>query len=212
MTCRILFISCCCSSLTPSCLTPCDPMECSTPGLPVHHQLPELTHIHVHWVSDAIQPSHPLLSLSPPAFNLSQHQGLFKWVSSLHQVAKVLEFQLQHQSKAQLLISNAQLVKLKVFHSEEKSQDKPEACVLLSCCEWPRHSWPPFRLGFHWDPWNGASCWCPCWVSWWCGTSVCWYQSTNVIKCVNWMYFYEYEPIYRQDFHFTLQEHSNCSH
>ena len=76
----------------------CDPMECSMPGLPVHHQLPEFTQTHVHWVGDVIQPSHPLSSPSPPAFNLSQHQGLFKWVSSLHQVAKVLEFQLQHQS------------------------------------------------------------------------------------------------------------------
>ena len=65
---------------------------------PVHHQLPEFTQIHVHWVSDAIQPSHPLPSPSPPAFNLSQHQGLFKWVSSSHQVAKILEFQVQHQS------------------------------------------------------------------------------------------------------------------
>ena len=65
---------------------------------PVHHQLPALSQIHVHHVSDAIQPSHPLSSPSAPAFNLSQHQGLFKWVSSSHQVAKVLEFQLQHQS------------------------------------------------------------------------------------------------------------------
>ena len=73
-------------------------MDCSIPGLLVHHQLPEFTHTHVHWASDAIQLSHPLLSPSPPAFNLSQHQGLFKWVSSSHQVAKVLEFQLQHQS------------------------------------------------------------------------------------------------------------------
>ena len=70
----------------------CDPMDHSTPGLPVHHQLPEVTQIHVHWVSDAIQPSYSLSSPSPPAFNLSQHQGLFKWVSSSHQVAKVLEF------------------------------------------------------------------------------------------------------------------------
>ena len=70
----------------------------SMPGLPVHHQLPEFTQTHVHRVSDAIQPSHPLSSPSPPAPNPSQHQGLFKWVSSLHQVAKVLEFQLQHQS------------------------------------------------------------------------------------------------------------------
>ena len=81
-----------------SCLTLCDPMDCSMPGLPVHHQLPEFTQTHVHWASDAIQPSHPLLSPSPPTFNLSQHQGLFKWVSSSHQVARVLEFQLQHQS------------------------------------------------------------------------------------------------------------------
>ena len=72
-------------------------MDCSTPGLPVHHQPLEFTQTHVHWVGDAIQPPHPLLSPSPPTFNLSQHQGLFKWVSSLHQVAKVLEFQLQHQ-------------------------------------------------------------------------------------------------------------------
>ena len=75
-----------------------DPMNCSTPGFPVHHQLPELAQTHVHQVSDAIQPSHPLSSLSLPDFNLLQHQGLFQWVSSSHQVAKVLEFQLQHQS------------------------------------------------------------------------------------------------------------------
>ena len=86
------------SSVTQSCLTLCDPMNHSTPGLPVLHQLPESTQTHVHWVSDAIHPSHPLLSLPPPAVNLSQHQGLFKWVSSSHQVAKVLLFQLQHQS------------------------------------------------------------------------------------------------------------------
>ena len=86
------------SSVAQSCLTLWDPMDCSTPGLPVHQQLPESTHTHVHWVSDAIQPSHPLLSHSSPTFNLSQHQGLFKWVSSSHQVAKVLEFQFQHQS------------------------------------------------------------------------------------------------------------------
>ena len=85
-------------SATQSCPTLCDPMDCSTPGFPVHHQLPELAQTHVHWVSDAIQPSRPLLSPCPPALNLSQHQGLFKWVSSSRQVAKVLEFQLQHQS------------------------------------------------------------------------------------------------------------------
>ena len=76
----------------------CDPVDCSTLGLPVHHQLAEPTQTHVHWVGDAIQPFHPLSYPSPPALNLSQHQGLFKWVSSSHQVAKVLEFQLQKQS------------------------------------------------------------------------------------------------------------------
>ena len=85
-------------SVAQSCPTPCDPMSCSTAGLPVQHQLPEPTQTHVHWVGDAIQPSHPLSSPSPPALNLSQHQGLFKWVSSSHQVAKVLKFELQHQS------------------------------------------------------------------------------------------------------------------
>ena len=85
------------SLVAQSCPTLCDPMDCSTPGLPVHHQLPEFTQPYVHWVSDAIKPFYPLLSPSP-AFNLSQHQGLFQWVSSSHQVAKVLEFQLQHQS------------------------------------------------------------------------------------------------------------------
>ena len=73
-------------------------MDCSMPDLPVHHQRPEFTQTHVHWVGDAIQPSHLLLSPSPPSFNLFQHQALFKCVSSLHQVAKVLEFQLQNQS------------------------------------------------------------------------------------------------------------------
>ena len=85
------------SSVIQSCPNICDPMDCSTPDLPVHHQLPEFTQTHVHWLSDAIQPSHPLSSSSAPAFNLSQHQSLFKWVSSSHQVAKVLELQLQHQ-------------------------------------------------------------------------------------------------------------------
>ena len=78
------------SSVAQSCRTLCKPMNHSTPGLPVHHQLLESTQTHVHWVSDAIQPSHPLSSPSPHALNLSQHQGLFKWVSSSHQVAKVL--------------------------------------------------------------------------------------------------------------------------
>ena len=86
------------SSVTQSCPTLCDPMNCSTPGLPVHLQLPEFTQTHVHRVSDAIQPSHPLSSPSPPALNPSQHQSLFQSVNSSHEVAKVLEFQLQHHS------------------------------------------------------------------------------------------------------------------
>ena len=86
------------NSVTHLCSTLCDPTDCSTPGFPVHHPLPELTQTPVHWFSDAIQPSHPLSSPSPPTFNLYQHQGLFQWIGSSHQVAKVLEFQLQHQS------------------------------------------------------------------------------------------------------------------
>ena len=85
-------------SVAQSCSTLSDPMDLSTPGLPVHHKLPEFTQTHAYWVGDAIQPSHPLSTPSPLAFNLSQHQGFFQWVSSSHQVAKVLEFQLQHQS------------------------------------------------------------------------------------------------------------------
>ena len=86
------------SSFAQLCRTLCDPMNRGMPGLPVHHQLPESTQNHVHWVGDAIQPSHPLSSPYPSALNLSQHQGLFQWVNSLHQVTKLLEFQLQHQS------------------------------------------------------------------------------------------------------------------
>ena len=85
-------------SVAQLCLTLCNPMDCSTPSFPVHHQLPEFTQTHVHCIGDAIQPSHPLSSPSLPALNLSQHQGLFQWVGSSHQVARVLEFQVQHQS------------------------------------------------------------------------------------------------------------------
>ena len=85
------------SSVAQLCPTLCDPVNRSTPGLPVHHQLPEFTQTHVPRVGDAIQPSHPLSSPSPPAPNPSQHQGLFQWVNSSHEVAKVLEL-LQHQS------------------------------------------------------------------------------------------------------------------
>ena len=84
------------SSVAQSCPTLCNPMDCSMPGFPVHHQLSEPAQTHVHWVGDAIQPSHPLSAPSLPAFSLYQYQGLFQWVSSSHQVAKVLELQLHH--------------------------------------------------------------------------------------------------------------------
>ena len=114
------------SSAAQSCPTLCNPMDCSTPGLPVYHQLPELAQTHVHWVGDAIQASHPLSSPSPPAFNLSQHQGLFQWVSSLQQVAKVLEFQPQHQSfqwifRTDLLAVHGTLKSLVQHHSSKAS-------------------------------------------------------------------------------------------
>ena len=86
------------SSVAQSRPTFCDPVDCSMPGFPVHHQLPEPTRTHVHLVADGIQSSHPLSFPSPPAFNASQIQGPFQWVSSSHQVAKILEFQFQHQS------------------------------------------------------------------------------------------------------------------
>ena len=93
------------SSVTKWCLTLCDPMDCSMPGFPVHHELPELAQTQVRWVSDAIQPSHPLSSPSPSTFNFSQYQGLLQWVSSSHQAAKILEFQFQHQFLQSRLIS-----------------------------------------------------------------------------------------------------------
>ena len=98
LSCNNPHLRTCCFSVAQSCLTLCDTMDCSTSGIPVLHHLPELTQTHVHWVSDVIQPSHPLSSPSPPALSLSQHQGLLRWVGSLHEVAKVLELQLQHQS------------------------------------------------------------------------------------------------------------------
>ena len=85
-----------CCSVSHSCPTLCDPMDFSTPGFPVFYHFPKLAQTHVHWVSDAIQPPYPLLAPSPFVYNLSQHQGLFQWISSLHPVTKVLELQLQH--------------------------------------------------------------------------------------------------------------------
>ena len=111
------------SSVTESYLTLCDSMYCSIPGLPVHHQLPELTQTHVHRVGDAIQPSHPLPSPSSPTFNLPQHQSHFQWVTS-HQVAKVLEFQLQYKSFREysgLISSRMDLLDLLVVQETLKS-------------------------------------------------------------------------------------------
>ena len=88
-------LSCCCS-VSKLCRAFCDPMDCSTSGFPVLHHPGICLPTHIHWVGDAIQPSHPLLSPSPPALNLSQHQCLFPWLGSSHQIAKVLQLQLQH--------------------------------------------------------------------------------------------------------------------
>ena len=115
------------SSVAQSCLTLCDPMNRSMPGLSVHHQLLEFTQTHVHWVGDAIQLSDPLSSPSPPAPNPSHHQGLFQWVNSLYEVANVLEFQLQHQSfqwtpKTDLLAVQGTLKSLLQHHSSEASR------------------------------------------------------------------------------------------
>ena len=90
---KVTYFICCCL-VAKSCLTLCNSMDCSTPCFPVLHHFPEFAQTHVHWVSDAIQPSHPLLPPLPLALNLSQHQGLFQWASCSHQVAKVLELQL----------------------------------------------------------------------------------------------------------------------
>ena len=95
---NLMIITVRCSSVIQSCPTLCNPVDCSMPDFPAHHQLPEFTQTHVHHDGNTIQPSHPLSSPSPPAFNLSQHQGLFKWVISSHKVAKILKLQLQHQS------------------------------------------------------------------------------------------------------------------
>ena len=106
-------------------------MNCNTPGLPIHHQPLESTQTHVHWVSDTIQPSHPLLSPSPPALNPSQHQGLFKWVNSWHQVAKVSEFQLQHQSFQWTLRTD--LLKDGLAGSPCSPRDSQESSPTLKC-------------------------------------------------------------------------------
>ena len=116
------------TSLTQSCLTLCNPMDCSTPDFPVHHQIPEPTQTHVHEVSDAIQSSHPLSSPSPPAFNLSKHLGLFQGVSSSHQVAELLELQVQFRIDwLDLLAVQGTLKSLLQHHSSKASILQPSA-------------------------------------------------------------------------------------
>ena len=109
---RILFEYDCYCLVAKLCLTLCNPLDWGTPGFPILHCLPGFAQTHVHWVGDAIQPSYSLSSSSPPAFNLSQHQGLFQWVSSSHQVAKVLEFQLQYRSFQWIFIFEMKMGKL----------------------------------------------------------------------------------------------------
>ena len=109
------------SSVTQSCLTLCDPMNRSTPGLPVHHQLPEFTETHIHRVSDVIQTSHPLLSPSPPALNPSQHQSLFQWDNSSHEVAKVLEFLISFRMDWLNLLAVQQTLKSLLQHHSSKA-------------------------------------------------------------------------------------------
>ena len=139
------------NSVAQWCLTLCDPMDCSTPGFPVHHQLPEFTQTHVHRVGDAIQPSHPLSSPSPPAFNLSQHQGLFQRVSSSHQVALVLEFQLQHQSSQLIFKTGLGLTGL-IFLQSKGFCHSRILCMAFSCwtTTWARAErmfYPTFYTG-----------------------------------------------------------------
>ena len=110
------------SSVAQPCPTLCDLMNHSTPGLPVHQQLPEFTQTHAHGVGDAIQTSHPLSSPSPPAPNPSHHQGLFQWVNSSHEVAKVLEFQLQHQYTQDPYKNFNCYCKYKLKHTENKEK------------------------------------------------------------------------------------------
>ena len=128
------------SSVAQLCLTLRDPMNCSTPGLPVHHQLLEVTQTHIHWVSDAVQPSHPLSSLSPPALNSSQHQNLFQWVNSSHEVAKVLELQLQHQSFQRTSFRMDWLDLLAVQGTLKSLLQHHTSKASILQCSWKNHS------------------------------------------------------------------------
>ena len=126
-----------CCSVIQLCLTLCNLMDCSMPGFPVLHSLSEFAKTHVRWIGDAIQSSHPLLSPPPPAFNLSQHQGLFQWVSSLHQRTKVLELQIQHQSFQCIFRVNFPLGLTGLISLLFKGLSR----VFYSTTVWKHHSW-----------------------------------------------------------------------
>ena len=147
-------------SVAQSCLTVCDPMDCRMPGLPVYHQLPEFTQTHVHCVSEATQPSHSLPTPSPPTFNLSQHQALFKWVNSSHQVSKVLEFHLNispsngysglisfRMDWFDLLAVQGTLKTLLQHHSSVQFISVTQSCLIL--CDPMNHSTPDLPTHHH---------------------------------------------------------------
>ena len=143
--------TCCCScSVAQSCLALFDPMDWSTPGLPVHHQLPELAQTHVPQVSDAIQPSHPLSSPSPPAFNLSQHQGLFQWVGSWHQGDSWADSLFAYPDCWQNSVSYAYRAAVRVFLMAVSSGlfQLPELPILLGSWSLPSSSKPLTVSGF----------------------------------------------------------------
>ena len=140
------------TSVTQSCPTLCDPIDCSMPGLPVHHQLPEFTQTHVHWVGDAIQPSHPLPSPSP-TFSLSKYQGLFQWVSSSPQVDKGPEFQLQFQSVQCIFRTDFLYDGLVGFPCSSRDSQESFPTPQLYCWLNPRLilTWPQSGLLYYWD-------------------------------------------------------------
>ena len=156
----VVFRTIICFSVAQLCLTLCDLMDCSRPGFPVFHQLPELAQTHVHWVGDAIQPSHRLSSPTPPAFNLSQHQGLFKWVSSLYQVAKVLELQLQHQSFQWIFRTDFLSLQSKGLLKRFLQHHSSKAWCFLWCLAFimVQHSHPNMTTGNHSSEYMGL-CW-----------------------------------------------------
>ena len=128
----------CCCSVAQTCLTLCNPIDCSILGFPIPYRLLKLAQICVHYICDVIQPSHPLMPSPPSALNLSQNQGLFQWVSSSHQVAKVLEFQLQHQSFQWIfktdLLQNGQVGSPCSPRDSQESSPTPQLKASISRC------------------------------------------------------------------------------